>query len=76
MEGNGDRLLHWYALSFMDLDERGNTINSSTYMGWPSSLVTKARITESKKHAQVGQGAVLLSCCYLGHMTKEQMMGE
>lgn len=68
--------LHWYALAFLDQLPSGAPVNSSTYIGWPDRLVTKPRIDAAKQGAEVGPGAVLLSCCYLGQMTRAQMLGE
>jgi len=68
--------LHWYALAFLDSVPSGAPMNASIYMGWPEQLVTKPRIDAAKQGAGVGPGAVLLACCYLGKMTRAQMLGE
>lgn len=68
--------LYWYSLAFLDSAPNGAPMNASTYMGWPEQLINKPRIDEAKRGAGVGPGAVLLSCCYLGHMTRPEMLGE
>lgn len=68
--------LYWYSLAFLDSAPSGAPMNASTYMGWPEQLINKPRIDAAKQGAGVGPGAVLLSCCYLGQMTRAQMLGE
>lgn len=68
--------LHWYSLAFIDSAPSGAPIHASTYMGWPEQLVTKPRIDATKRHAGLTPNAVLLSCCYLGNMTRPEVLGE
>lgn len=67
---------HWYSFAFIGTTETGATMHASTYSGWPTQLITKPRIEEAKRCAGAKPEAVLLSCCYLGHMTRAEMIGE
>ncbi len=68
--------LHWYSLTFSDRPTPTTERCGSTYTGWPEPLVTKPRIDAAKESAGVGPDAVLMACCYLGQMTRAQMLGE
>lgn len=72
----GMPLLHWYAMSFRDAGPNGEPVTASTNIGWPDQLITLPRIQEAKKGALVGQNAVMLACCYLGHATRSQILGK
>ncbi|MNM21445.1 hypothetical protein D3C81_318050 [compost metagenome] len=70
------RRFHYYALSFMESRPGAGTVHAATYCGWSDRAVSKPRIEWAKEAAGVGAGAVLLSCCYLGRMTRAEMLGE
>lgn len=61
---------HYYALAFAFGESR-----TSVYVGYDDASITLPKIREAKKTAGVHDASVLLSCCYLGHMTKAEMKG-
>lgn len=67
---------HYYSLTFMDRPTPMTQRCGSVYLGWREQMVTKPRIDEAKVEAGVGPEAVLMACCYLGYMTREQMLGD
>lgn len=67
--GNDEPKLHYYAFSFSSVVK-----SASAYIGWPDFPVTMAKIEEARAGLNLGS-SVLVSCCYLGHMTKSEMVG-
>ena len=67
--GSDEPKLHYYAFSF---SSHGKI--ASSYVGWPDFPVTIAKIEEARAGLNLG-ASVLVSCCYLGHMTKSEMVG-
>lgn len=64
---------HWWSFVFSQTTNK-TTITSSVYMGWEQGeYVNIPRINSAKEAAGVSQEAVMLSCSYLGYMTKELM---
>jgi hypothetical protein len=66
--------LHWYCFTFIGDGELGKNCYASTYTGYSDKKITKARITENKKYAKVTNTAVLISCSYLGFITKVEFL--
>lgn len=65
---------HWWSFVFSQTTN-GTITTASVYMGWEQGqYVNIPRINSAKDSAGVSQEAVMLSCSYLGHMTKEVMM--
>lgn len=64
---------HWWSFVFSQTTN-GATTTASVYMGWEQGeYVNIPRINSAKEAAGVSQEAVMLSCSYLGYMTKELM---
>lgn len=65
---------HWW--SFVFSENKGYaTTTASVYMGWEhGEWVNMPRINSAKEKVGVGQGAIMLSCSYLGYMTNEHML--
>jgi hypothetical protein len=72
----GEQKWHWYAFSFIGPTSTSNSTYASCYFGFPNKAVTKSRIKEAKRGADVLDGAVMLSCCYLGCMKQSEFEGE
>lgn len=68
--GNAEPKFHYYSFAFA----QGNC-QASVYVGYDDMAVTLARIQGAKKSADLVGTSVLLSCCYLGHMTRAEMAG-
>lgn len=68
--GNAEPKFHYYSFAFA----QGNC-QASVYIGYDDLGVTLPRIEAAKKSAGTVGAAVLLSCCYLGHMTRAEMVG-
>lgn len=64
--------LHFYAYSFTGRLTCGRSGEGSVYIGYHNAGVTKARIQEAKKGANMDPGAVLVAVSYLGRMTNER----
>ena len=63
--------LHYYSFTF--LITKGHIISyASVYIGDSRKFVSHPQIQDAKKHANVDDDAVLLSCCYLGEMTSDE----
>lgn len=62
---------HWFNLSFIEPVENGMTYGNG-YTSSDVKALTLAQINNNKVFAGVGDRAVLLSCSYLGFMTKEE----
>ena len=69
--GNAEPKFHYYSFAFATDHTR-----ASVYIGYSDQVITMSRIAEAKKAASVSCNSVLLSCCYLGHMTRHEMTGE
>lgn len=69
--GNAEPKFHYYAFAFAS----GNC-QASVYIGYDDMAVTLTRIEGAKHSAGLTGTAVLLSCCYLGHMTTAAMTGR
>jgi hypothetical protein len=63
--------LHWYALSFVHTTQTG-----SVYVGQEVPAVDRASIQRAQQTAEMPADSVLVSCSYLGHMTREFFLGE
>lgn len=68
--GNAEPKLHYYSFAFAF-----GSSQASVYIGYDDMAVTLPRIEAAKKSSGVFGTAVLLSCCYLGHMTNAEMRG-
>lgn len=66
--------LHYFCMSFTH-GSSGSTTWASAYMGWPDRDITVERIKYVKASLGLDPGAVLVSCSYIGHMTREKMTG-
>lgn len=62
---------HYYSFSFVTFID-GEHVYASSYAGYDEPAVNLARIDEAKRYAKVGQGSVMISCCYLGVMTSDE----
>lgn len=69
-------LLHWYSFSYASLSDNGWMQIACTYTGYPEKRVSKPRIDQNKLNAEVPTNSVLTSVCYLGKMTRSQMLSE
>lgn len=63
--------LHWFAYSFAS-----GTYQGSCYVGHPDKLITLPRLLEAKSAANMASTSVLISVCYMGYATKEEITGE
>jgi len=64
---------HVYSFTFTYTDETNTRTTVSTYMGYKYNFISIPQIEDAKKYAGVSDKAVLLSCCYLGYMTKNEV---
>ena len=65
---------HWWSFVFSQTTN-GIRTTASVYMGWEQGeYVNIPRINSARDAAGVSQEAVMLSCSYLGHMTKQMML--
>lgn len=65
---------HWWSFVFSET-KSGAVTTASVYMRWEQGqYVNIPRINSVKDGAGMSQEAVMLSCSYLGYMTKETMM--
>jgi hypothetical protein len=64
---------HYYSFVFT-ISEEGTTTTASIYLGNPKKIVTKSQINSAKKAAGMSSDAVMLSCSYLGKMTKYEFV--
>jgi len=63
-----------YYYSFAFLKTKNNyTKITSIYIGYNQKSVSSPQIESAKKEAGIGPDAVMISCCYLGKMTGEEM---
>ena len=64
----------YYYYSFAFLKTNNNyTKTASVYIGYNQKSVSKPQIESAKKEAGIDPDAVMVSCCYLGKMTEEEM---
>ena len=68
--GNAEPKFHYYSFAFAF-----GSSQASIYVGYDDMAVTRPRIDAAKKSVGVVGTAVLLSCCYLGHMARAEMVG-
>lgn len=69
-----DKKFHWFSFSFFGIAARTCIQSySCVYLGYPTRNINMERIRAAKKQADMQRGAVLISCSYLGHMTKDEM---
>ena len=67
---------HYYCFSYVGRSsEDGHQCQACTYVGYDERRITKSIIEENKIAAGVDEDAVLLAVSYLGHMTREEMLG-
>jgi hypothetical protein len=64
---------YFYSFAFIDTKLTATNVGS-VYKGYSVKSVTLPQIEQAKKDAGVGENAVLLSCCYLGRMTRNEMV--
>ena len=68
--------LHYYCFSYIGVSISDcQQCYASTYTGYPEKLITVPIIEENKDYAGVLSSATLLSVSYLGHMTKDTLIG-
>ncbi len=67
---------HWYSYTFQGTTPLKEQVTACTYVGYPFKFVTEKMIVKAKEYAGVEKGSVLLSCCYLGYMTKNYFKGQ
>lgn len=68
---------HWYCFSYAgESSESGRQCHACTYVGYQEKRVTKPMIEANKETAGVKEGAVLMAVSYLGHMTREEIVGS
>ena len=65
---------HYYSFAFIGGGNISST-HTSIYVGYETEGITKPQIEQAKKDSGIDEKAVLLSCCYLGHMTNDTMIG-
>lgn len=69
--GNVEPKFHYYSFAFSQENSQ-----ASIYIGYGDRAVTMARIQDAKESLDLVGTAVLLSCCYLGYMTRAEMTPE
>lgn len=65
-----EAMFHFYSLAFKD-----GSSTASVFVGCGDGVVTMPLILEAKQSVGMREGAVMLSCCYLGHMTDRKFNG-
>lgn len=76
---NEEKKYHYYAFSFIgksiepEIYPKQVRINASLYWGLENNRVTLKNITKAKELAGVDDDAVLISLCYMGHMTSNEV---
>jgi hypothetical protein len=68
----GHEKKHYYSFSFIE-NNAGEIKYASIYIGYPEKFVSIPQIADAKKSAKVTQDTVMVSCCYLGHMTNKEV---
>ena len=66
---------YYYSFAFLKINNNYNKI-ASIYIGYNQKYVSRPQIESAKKEAGIDPDAVMISCCYLGKMTKEEMQPE
>ena len=68
---------YWYCFSFFGTALTGEeNARASTYTGYSDQRITMPRLKHAKAHAGVKNDSVLVSCSYMGYMTKTEMLGD
>jgi len=63
--------LHYYNFTFLEATD--SKMNFGTVcVGYPENFVSHPQIDDAKKHANIGDNSVMISCSYLGKMTHDQ----
>lgn len=63
---------HYYSFAF-SYPESNKTTTASVYIGYNYKFVSVSQIASAKEAAEINKDAIMLSCCYLGKMTKEEV---
>ena len=63
---------HYYSFAF-SYSEGNQTTTASSYIGYDFKFVSVPQMQSAKKYAGINKDAVMLSCCYLGEMTKNEI---
>jgi hypothetical protein len=63
---------HWFSFAFSH-SSGSMTTTASVYIGYRRKYISLPQIKDAKNGADIHKDAVLLSCCYLGKMTKDEM---
>ena len=63
---------HYYSFAF-SYSEGNKTTTASVYIGYDYKFISMPQITGAKKAAGINNNAVMLDCCYLGKMTKQEV---
>ena len=71
-EGGEVKKQHYYSFAFSS-HEGNQTKIASVYIGYDFKCISIPRIQSAKEGAGVNKDAVMLSCCYLGKMTEEEI---
>lgn len=67
--------LHWFWFCF-EWARNGKAVKLSTYMGRYDKDITMAVIDEARDLSLADKDSLLISCSYLGCMTKEKFTGK
>lgn len=63
---------YYYSFAFSHSDGEKEII-ASVYIGYDHKFISIPQIKNAKEGAKINKDAVLLSCCYLGKMTKKEI---
>lgn len=62
---------YYYSLAFYHSDGKKEKV-ASVYIGYDFKFISLPQIIGAKESAEIDKNAMMLSCCYLGKMTKEE----
>jgi len=63
---------HYYSFAF-SYSEENQVTTTSIYVGYDHKYISIPKINDAKEGAGINKEAVMLSCCYLGKMTEEEI---
>ena len=66
---------YWYAFCFM-ITTKDGAMHATCYIGRDEMNINMNTIAEAKRTAKVDDEAVMISCSFLGLMTREAFTGE
>ena len=63
---------HYYSFTF-SYPEGNQTTIAAAYVGYDFKFVSVPQMQSAKEYAGINKDAVMLSCCYLGEMTENEI---